>query len=970
MSEKLLSVFVAISVAAIAAAAPASARAAGPQAPAAVDTYTGCLSRLSVIVQVAVGDTPANPPCRDAGAQIVHFAGGDLTSLTAGTGLTGGGVNGDLSIALAPSFRLPQTCAANQGTTWNGSAWACASLTSQAVFDSLVSLLGTPGTINQGSNPVHWTKLKGVPAGLADGTDDVGPAYSAGFGLLLAGTQFNVEPGQVQRRVVDGCAEGSSIRAIAQDGSVTCQPDSGGTAYSAGEGLNLSGTQFSLADGGVTPAKLSFDPATQSELDNGLGSLNADNLMSGTVPNNRLGGVYSNSLTLANDNNTFIGNGFGLTSLDASNLSHGTVPDARLSADVARYSSISSPGTVNDPSNPLEWSKMKDVPGVIANPSQLQRRVAGTCGAGSAIRSVNDDGTVACEPISGGSGGGWGLTGTGGTDDSNFIGTTDDRPLNFKVNGQRALRLEPNSQSPNVVGGNGDNGVASGAAGATIGGGGSSSEPNSVSGDYGTVAGGYGNQANGPGAFVGGGFMNRAEGQRAVVPGGSFNEALGDWSFAGGAFAHADHYGSFVWNGGGAETHSTGIEQFVVHAAGGLHLLEGKLFCDGCVTNDDLAPTAVPGVRSYCSLASANPASYPDAPCRVNSETVDSGGDVGDFSSIAIGTDGNPVISYVNLGNHDLKVARCDDASCSGGNEAVSTVDALTRVSDETSLAIGRDGNPVISYYDEANGDLRVAACNDPACSGGNETLSTVDSLGNVGIYNSIAIGTDGNPVISYYDGRLKLARCNDQACSGADESISTLDAPSGFVGLYPSLKIGSDGNPVISYWDATRLDLRLAHCNNPACSHADVTIVDSAGNVGQYTSLAIGTDGNPVISYLDQTNSTLKVAHCDDVTCTGSMTQSNVDSQNDGWYTSIAIGADGNPVISYFAESPHLYLKLARCNDPACTGADEAISVADPSFEVGFDTSIALGLDGNPVISHYDLAHHDLKVTHPATSD
>jgi len=36
-------------------------------------------------------------------------------------------------------------------------------------------------------------------------------------------------------------------------------------------------------------------------------ALNADNLMSGTVPNNRLGGVYSNSLTLANDNNTFIG---------------------------------------------------------------------------------------------------------------------------------------------------------------------------------------------------------------------------------------------------------------------------------------------------------------------------------------------------------------------------------------------------------------------------------------------------------------------------------------------------------------------------------------------------------------------------------------------------------------------------------------------------------------------------------------
>jgi len=36
--------------------------------------------------------------------------------------------------------------------------------------------LGTPGTINDPSNPVHWTMLKSVPAGFADGIDDVGGA--------------------------------------------------------------------------------------------------------------------------------------------------------------------------------------------------------------------------------------------------------------------------------------------------------------------------------------------------------------------------------------------------------------------------------------------------------------------------------------------------------------------------------------------------------------------------------------------------------------------------------------------------------------------------------------------------------------------------------------------------------------------------------------------------------------------------
>src|SRR5262245_15624617 len=50
-------------------------------------------------------------------------------------------------------------------------------------------------------------------------------------------------------------------------------------------------------------------------------------------------------------------------------------------------------------------------------------------------------------------------------------------------------------------------------------------------------------------------------------------------------------------------------------------------------------------------------------------------------------------------------------------------------------------------------------------------TITTVDDpVNQVGEYNSIAIGTDGFPVISYYDhtaGALKVAKCVDAACSG-----------------------------------------------------------------------------------------------------------------------------------------------------------------------------------------------------------
>jgi hypothetical protein len=196
----------------------------------------------------------------------------------------------------------------------------------------------------------------------------------------------------------------------------------------------------------------------------------------------------------------------------------------------------------------------------------------------------------------------------------------------------------------------------------------------------------------------------------------------------------------------------------------------------------------------------------------------------------------------------------------------VSTVDASAGdVGQHTSIAIGTNGNPVIAYYDVTNGNLKVARCNDPTCSGGNETISVVDSLGDVGQYASLAIGTNGNPVIAYYDatnGNLKVARCNDLACTGGDEVRSRV-ATAGDVGSYASLAIGLDGRPVIAYYDVTNANLKLARCNDPACAgeNEKLATLDSAGDVGQFADIAIGVDGVPVVSYFDATKTAIKVA-------------------------------------------------------------------------------------------------------------
>jgi hypothetical protein len=47
---------------------------------------------------------------------------------------------------------------------------------------------------------------------------------------------------------------------------------------------------------------------------------------------------------------------------------------------------------------------------------------------------------------------------------------------------------------------------------------------------------------------------------------------------------------------------------------------------------------------------------------------------------------------------------------------AITTLDSAGNVGEYSSLAIGADGLPVIAYYDATNGDLKVAKCASQTC--------------------------------------------------------------------------------------------------------------------------------------------------------------------------------------------------------------------------------------------------------------
>ena len=193
------------------------------------------------------------------------------------------------------------------------------------------------------------------------------------------------------------------------------------------------------------------------------------------------------------------------------------------------------------------------------------------------------------------------------------------------------------------------------------------------------------------------------------------------------------------------------------------------------------------------------------------------------------------------------------------GMQTPTAVDSTGDVGRYTSIATGDNGNPIISYYDLLNGNLKVAACTTPGCTG-TATITTIDSTGDVGYHTSIAIGDNGLPVISYYDAmnrNLKVAACTTTDCTGT-ATITTVDSAD-IVGEYTSIAIGNNGNPIISYY-ANR-NLNVAACTTTDCTGtATITTVDSTGDVGWYTSIAIGANGLPVISYHDAMNRNLKV--------------------------------------------------------------------------------------------------------------
>ena len=289
----------------------------------------------------------------------------------------------------------------------------------------------------------------------------------------------------------------------------------------------------------------------------------------------------------------------------------------------------------------------------------------------------------------------------------------------------------------------------------------------------------------------------------------------------------------------------------------------------------------------------------------------------------------------------------------------VSIADPGPGVGDDSSLRLN-GGNPVVSYYDAAAGNVKLATCV-AGCASATPTwvLATVDSEGDVGWYTSMQLD-GGRPVITYRDRTnrdLKIATCT-AGCATATPAwvVATIDR-TGDVGLFTSLQLDG-GKPVVAYRDYTNGDLKLATCTAGCATAAPtwvIVTIATAGDVGRGASLQLNA-GKPVVAYYDVTNKRLKVASCtaDCASATPTWVVADVDrTAGEDVRFSLQLDVSGNPVVSYYGAPG---LKLATCVEGCATQAPTWVvaTVAGGGLNTGLWSSLSLAA-GYPVVSYFD---------------
>ncbi|MGB2346753.1 MAG: putative Ig domain-containing protein, partial [Candidatus Poseidoniaceae archaeon] len=252
-----------------------------------------------------------------------------------------------------------------------------------------------------------------------------------------------------------------------------------------------------------------------------------------------------------------------------------------------------------------------------------------------------------------------------------------------------------------------------------------------------------------------------------------------------------------------------------------------------------------------------------------NKVSVDTTGLVGYYSSMAIDSNDALHISYFDDTNKDLKYATCSSGCTTASNWNIASIDTSGDVGYYTSIAIDSNDALHISYFDNTNTDLKYATCSSGCTTASNWNTVSVDSFGSSifskEVRTDLAIDSNGGVHISYFDNTnddLKYATCSSGCTTASNWNNVSVDTTDDVVGY--SASIGIDSNDVlhISYSDKTNNNLKYATCSS-SCTTAsnwnNETLDSSTALTGEYTSIAIDANDVSHISYFDDTSNKIR---------------------------------------------------------------------------------------------------------------
>ncbi len=290
-----------------------------------------------------------------------------------------------------------------------------------------------------------------------------------------------------------------------------------------------------------------------------------------------------------------------------------------------------------------------------------------------------------------------------------------------------------------------------------------------------------------------------------------------------------------------------------------------------------------------------------------------------------------------------------ESAQSRGKHWSSQLVDTKDDVGSFTSLAVDSDGDPHISYFNATATNLVYSYLD-----GGKWVKIIADSQLGVGEWTSLDLDSSDRPHISYYDkpnGDLKYTYYN-----GVTWTTSIVDS-AGTVGLGTSLKLDSTNKPHIAYHDELGGNLKYAKYNGATW---DITTIDTYGDVGEWPSMVLDSNDRPHISYLQAftvgavTYWVLGYAHHDGAKWNNETAD---DFHGVGIFSGIDVDSNDRPHISYRDGTPDGYLRYTYHD-----GAQWNRGRVDSEGDCGMYTSIALDSSDTPMITHRDGTGQNLK--------